>query len=981
MAATLSHRRPGVRFEVAQSRRPSTLPRLDVAGFVGFAAAGPVDVPVPVESVARHRELFGPDLVLARDEAGEAVHAQLGPAVESFFANGGKKVWVVRVAERGPAGAVRVRFALPGLYDDAGGTAAHAWCVAVARSEGAWAEELTAGAREEVLRLGGAIDPVRLTVPADRVVVGDLVRARVGPRRFAFFEVAAVRERVATLVDLQRAFEAFVPPLVPALPPIVCEGVSIVPRAMRVRADGGLHLELDAEAWPAVGALLEIDGGFATVTAAAPAPSDAAAPWAVETTAVLRETTPLALTGSPPPDLTWERVRLELVVHRNGQLYAKLGGLGFRARHPLAWSRLPDDHALFAPRSQSWVPPVDGALAALVDAPRFPLAAGAPLIPGAPRDALPLGMPGTDDALVLRAVIRDPRPREARDGLARFAARAFLDPALEPSRAYTLRETIEARAYTARTPEPPLGLFALWPVEEVVLVAAPDAAHRAWSPETPDPAPSLPAPVLSLAPGPTLQLEWTAVALLGAASADAPSYRLEVADHADQEPRLVVQRGADRTHRIEADEACRGLRYYRVRAELGSLTSPWSNEVSLRPAGLDFDPCASPTLTAPLLTILLGSPADPHLTWIAAPGTHYRLEVSTEPELAAADVLFEGTAANPVAIPVPSASAGRLWFRLRAREGDTVGPWSSIVAFDGPAPPVELRLESPGRYALSGPSGPATVDSLLAVQRALLRFAAARADVVAILSLPRHYGEREAGEHRAQLLGGTAGSGLVPPPTDAEASTLAPYGALYHPWLRLEGGRVVVPDGAIGGMIAARTIARGAWVAPANVPLAGVVGLTTPLDDHFATAALDLGLNTVVQLPRGFLPLASRTLAPGTELAELSVVRLGALIRRIVERDAPRYTFEPHDTQLGRRVKDDLEELLARMWRLGAFRGASSAEAFQVITDDRVNRGPERDRGRFFVELRYAPSLPLEFLTVRLVESPRGGLRAEGVLP
>jgi len=114
-------RRPGITFETVTPSLPETLPRMDVAAFVGFATRGPIDVPVPVEDLARFRDVFGPPLELVRDvEAERATTAHLHRAVEAFFRNGGRRCWVVRVAqdadEASPSGpVVRTRFGLPGL--------------------------------------------------------------------------------------------------------------------------------------------------------------------------------------------------------------------------------------------------------------------------------------------------------------------------------------------------------------------------------------------------------------------------------------------------------------------------------------------------------------------------------------------------------------------------------------------------------------------------------------------------------------------------------------------------------------------------------------------------------------------------------------------------------------------------------------------------------------------------------------------------
>ena len=97
--ATLTRRLPGIRFEALAPPSPVVLPRMDIAAFVGFASSGPLHVPVAVETPAEFADVFGPDPVLARDEArSEDVAGYLGSAVRGFFRNGGKRCWVVRVA-------------------------------------------------------------------------------------------------------------------------------------------------------------------------------------------------------------------------------------------------------------------------------------------------------------------------------------------------------------------------------------------------------------------------------------------------------------------------------------------------------------------------------------------------------------------------------------------------------------------------------------------------------------------------------------------------------------------------------------------------------------------------------------------------------------------------------------------------------------------------------------------------------------------
>src|SRR5437762_3167475 len=96
-----THRLPGFKFEAQAPILSAVLPRMDIAVFVGFAASGPINTPVSVESAAQFTAIFGEDAPLALDlRTGSYITAFLTPAVRAFFRNGGRRCWIVRVAKR-----------------------------------------------------------------------------------------------------------------------------------------------------------------------------------------------------------------------------------------------------------------------------------------------------------------------------------------------------------------------------------------------------------------------------------------------------------------------------------------------------------------------------------------------------------------------------------------------------------------------------------------------------------------------------------------------------------------------------------------------------------------------------------------------------------------------------------------------------------------------------------------------------------------
>ncbi len=115
--------------------------------------------------------------------------------------------------------------------------------------------------------------------------------------------------------------------------------------------------------------------------------------------------------------------------------------------------------------------------------------------------------------------------------------------------------------------------------------------------------------------------------------------------------------------------------------------------------------------------------------------------------------------------------------------------------------------------------------------------------------------------------------------------------------------------------------------------------------------------------------MTADTLSRDEELRPINVRRLLILLRRLALRYGTTYLFEPNSGAFRRSVQRTFESLLQEMFQRGAFAGKTAATSFQVVTDDSVNPPASVDQGRLIVELRVAPSLPMTFLTIRLVQA------------
>lgn len=386
-----------------------------------------------------------------------------------------------------------------------------------------------------------------------------------------------------------------------------------------------------------------------------------------------------------------------------------------------------------------------------------------------------------------------------------------------------------------------------------------------------------------------------------------------------------------------------------------------------------FLDCGLRELAAPALQLAGPDTAENFtLNWTKEPGATVILEESSDPDPKFGAEVYRGS--EPGLTIRGGRSPGHYYYRARQVAGNVTSDWSNTVV-------VTIQPAS-GSIALSESAySPA---ALLDVHRALARLAAARGDLFAVLSLPKHYRENEAIEY-AGWLGAAAGIdsalvGAVPQLQFNELLALSCVG-LYHPWIitsdGAEGTRELPPDGAAAGVIARRSRLRGAWIAPANDRLAGVLALEPSLSEARFADLQTAQLNILRREPAGFMAMNADTQSQDADLRQINVRRLLHLLRRLALREGDWLVFEPNDETFRRLVARKFERLLGGMFSRGAFRGARPDLAFRVVVDDTVNPPQSVEQGRFIVELKVAPSLPMRFLTVRLVQTGERLVAAE----
>lgn len=959
-----SRRLPGIRIDTAPPTAAQALPRMDVAVLVGFASTGPLHRPVAVESVGQYAAVFGADAPLAWDaERSERALAHLGPAVRAFFANGGRRCWVLRVARSAAAEALwrgittdaatvlpdvarANRFALPGVLGCPAGAGPLLTGLvpasAPARCEGSWSDDvqIATALTQRSLRVESLItlDPP----PAQRLVLrtrqalrsGELVLLGDPASVCAYALVVDVSAASAAGGPLQaslRVCAAFERMTAEGSPPVALVGTIDIAGFVRTAAAAWTAPGLIAPTqplpatlrsghwarWVGAGQIIWLrvdevhqqgapgnDPAFINAKLAGPA-------WRE-----LPPSLPAALAGV----LRAQVLTLELQARR-GPEASTLSGLGLSpAAHDAWWQQLSDD-AYYAPRDA--LPAKDGgavpaaSTAANANASlRFPLAADATPPPAA---WIPLGVEPVYGAAT--AALPQTATALQRDGLARFDAELFLDPELDGTSVDALLPLADAVRLMRDQPRPLFGLHAALGIGEAglfgeaSLLAVPDAIHAGWLPRdnTADP---------------------------GSAPAALPT-------------------------------PSAWLRHRGACADLD--TAPANATPPLAPDFSAFIDCGVRLLQAPFLSgpLLPVAPGAYRLNWTdSEPGADYVLLEATQADASDAREVYRGSATAFVAY---ARNDGSYRYQVHAELGDQRSANSNTAS-------VQVRSSDYVQIA------DAAIDDAyeaqwLRVHRATLRLAAATGEMFAVLAMPRHFRTQQALRYATRLRavrGLTLTTANLQALAYGEARALS-YGALYHPWLQTAAGaaqtsatarvRAVPPDGAALGAMAQRAALRGAWVAPANQMLRDVLGTALQPDAAEWQALQDAQINLLRTDPRGLMALSSDTLALDTELRPINVRRLLTLLRRLALRRGTAYVFEPLGPVLRRAVQRSFGELLTDLFRRGAFAGATPEQAFQVLTDGGVGNAADDDAGRFIVELRVAPSLPLRFIGVQLAQS------------
>jgi phage tail sheath protein FI len=210
------------------------------------------------------------------------------------------------------------------------------------------------------------------------------------------------------------------------------------------------------------------------------------------------------------------------------------------------------------------------------------------------------------------------------------------------------------------------------------------------------------------------------------------------------------------------------------------------------------------------------------------------------------------------------------------------------------------------------------------------------------------------------------------------------YCALYHPWLAVAAAAddrnalvALPPSAAAAGIVAAREAAHGVAHGPANEIVREAVKPLVRITPGEHALLHPLGINAYVQESQGVRLTAARTLSLDPAWRQLSVRRLLLMLRRTLLRQMQWAAFEPNTPALRRQLVHLLTAFLRRLYRLGAFTGASEEQAFFVHCGDELNPPWRVDNGQLVAHIGVAPAEPLEFIVLQFTRLGDGTLALE----
>jgi phage tail sheath protein FI len=193
------------------------------------------------------------------------------------------------------------------------------------------------------------------------------------------------------------------------------------------------------------------------------------------------------------------------------------------------------------------------------------------------------------------------------------------------------------------------------------------------------------------------------------------------------------------------------------------------------------------------------------------------------------------------------------------------------------------------------------------------------------------------------------------------------FAAIYFPWIQVVNPLTAVteywpPSGAVVGCYAQTDQTVGVFKAPANLPLAGALGLQSQLANADQGPLNLLGINCLRVFPEQSQPLiwGARTTSTDSSWQYVNVRRLFIYLEQSLEQGLRPFLFQPNNSFLWGSMTRTITEFLNRVESGGGI------ISFYVKIDITNNPPAVQATGQLYAEVGIQPAYPAEFIILKI---------------
>ncbi|SEL11832.1 phage tail sheath family protein [Nitrosovibrio tenuis] len=207
-------------------------------------------------------------------------------------------------------------------------------------------------------------------------------------------------------------------------------------------------------------------------------------------------------------------------------------------------------------------------------------------------------------------------------------------------------------------------------------------------------------------------------------------------------------------------------------------------------------------------------------------------------------------------------------------------------------------------------------------------------------------------------------------PCDEYYERLSNQGTSGAGFLKVEPARLVPPCGHMAGIYSRSDARVGVHKAPANELVEEVLKLEIDFSDDELAELNNPGVNCLRGTTGGGIRVwGARTLNGHPHWSHINVKRLFLTLTRWIRKNMNDVVYETNDPHLWECVRARLADYCRNLFDNGALKGNSPEQAFYVKCDAETNTRDRWEAGEVVAEVGLAPTVPLEFIVVRITQN------------